>query len=145
MDSYLHYYRHIIKVKFKENIEKAMTKSKINFLITNKQEWKPMQRPPYMNELRREDIATIFKARTRMLDIKNNFRGKYQDSKCRGCGIEIETQDHVLTDCKTIHQNNNTKVPLSTIFTENTKTLKKTAKKIREAMIKLLKSDANPL
>ena len=34
--------------------------------------------------------------RTRVLDVKNNFRNKYSNTKCRGSGQDEETQEHVL-------------------------------------------------
>ena len=49
-----------------------------------------------MDKLNRYQVSTIFKARTRMLNVKNNFTGKYNDNICRGCGITEETQEHVL-------------------------------------------------
>ncbi len=70
-------------------------KSKVKFLmegITRRDD----KRPKYMNKLNRHQVSTIFKARTRMIDVKNNFRGKYPDIKCRGCNNENETQTHVL-------------------------------------------------
>ncbi len=52
-----------------------------------------------------EQISLLFKARTRMLDVKNNFRNKYKDNNCRRCGQTLETQKHVwknaLTSIKT--------------------------------------------
>ena len=72
-----------------------------------------------MNKLKREQISNIFKARTRMLDIKN-FRSKYTDMKCRGCGQQDETQEHILETCTKIHMDNDHKVNLQEIVTEDT-------------------------
>ena len=136
--------REIINENFKKKIEQSKTKSKINFLLTNKIQWEAQKRPEYMNKLNREHISNIFKARTRMLDIKNNFRSKYTDLKCRGCGQSDETQEHILETCTKIHVDNDHKVNLQEIFTENTKTLTETATKIGEVMKRLLESEANP-
>ena len=133
-----------IKENFKRTLEKSKTKSKIKFLLTNKQKWEPMQRPAYMNKLSREQISIIFKTRTRMIDVKNNFRSKYTDIICRGCGQDNETQEHVLETCTKIHPNDDHKVSIDEIFTEDTNILTKTAEKIREVMKKLLESEANP-
>ena len=35
-------------------------------------------------------------ATTRMLDVKNNFRNKYSYTKCKGCGLDEETQSMFL-------------------------------------------------
>jgi hypothetical protein len=60
--------------------------------------WKktPGKRPTYLSTLNRFQASHIFKARTRMIPVKNNFRNQYKDMLCRGCKAEIETQDHVL-------------------------------------------------
>ena len=62
-------------------------KSKVKFLLTNIKDRKIGNRPLCKEKLNRYQVSTIFKARTRMLDVKNNFRGKYNDNICRGCGI----------------------------------------------------------
>ena len=56
-----------------------------------------------MEELNRYHVSTIFKAITRMLDVKKNFRGKYNDNICRGCGITEETKEHTCT--KRVYRN----------------------------------------
>ncbi len=96
-----------------------------------------------MNKLNRHQVSTIFKARTRMIDVKNNFRGKYPDNKCRGCKNEDETQEHVLQECVGIHNNNNdNKVTNQDIFNEDTNELIRTAQKINITMTKLSQSGA---
>ena len=82
-----------------------------------------------MEKLNIYQISTILKARTRMLDVKNNFRGKYNDHICRGCGTTEETQEHVLSKCTGIHNNQESKVQLQEIFDENTEKLKGKAEK----------------
>ena len=66
-----------------------------------------------------------------MLDVKNNFRGKHNDNICRGCGTTEETQEHVLSECTGIHNNQEIKVQLQEIFDENTEQLKGKAEKNR--------------
>ena len=56
----------------------------------------------YTDKLTRIDTSTIFKARTRMLDIKKNTRGLYQNDRSRGGNAETETQDHVLNTYKNL-------------------------------------------
>ena len=126
----------IIREATTKNLHKRITasketKSKINHLITGHQnEWKAGIRQPYMNQLNRFQASSIFKARTRMLDIKNNFRGKYPDLICRGCGQADETQEHILNECPGIHTNDETKILTNEIFTDDPGILKETYKKI---------------
>ena len=88
-----------------------------------------------MINLTRMDMSTIFLARTRMLDIKNNFKNKYKNNmKCRACNETIETQTHVLEECKAIHPNPLTKIRPEHYFGENTETLKSAASNIRRCL-----------
>ena len=80
-----------------------------------------------MNKLTRMEASTIFKARTRMLDV-NNYRGKHNDVTCRKCGEPTETQEHILDEYKGIHTNT-TKVNKSDIFCNDHTDLRDTANK----------------
>ena len=123
---------------FKKRIEQeSENKSKIKHLLEGRGQWSPGHRSRYLNTLTRNECSTIFKARTRMLDIKNNFRGKHDNTQCRACKKEIETQEHILNQCTAIHTDNTTKVPPNSIFTSNSKQLKLTITKINRCMEKI--------
>ena len=82
-----------LKRYFRHNIEQTSGgKTKIQFLRENTN-WNIGERPKYMKELKRMEASTIFKARTRMLDVQNNFRGKYKDNTCRKCTETIESHE----------------------------------------------------
>ena len=83
------------------------------------------------------EASTIFKARTRMLDVKNNFRGKYKDTKCRKCTEIIESQEHVLETCTGIHDDDTTKINSNDIFDSKPTNLKTTAKQLTKILEKL--------
>jgi hypothetical protein len=74
-----------------------------------------------------------------MFVVKNNYRNKYPDLVCWGCGKNDETQQHVLEECETIHQTNTPGVTKRRIFTEDIKTLKETAKQIDRIIIQINK------
>ena len=117
----------IIKRKTKEYFKNKMeqegtSKSKVEYLIMKKglnNQWPPGNRQKYMNTMTRKQASIIFKARTRMLDVKNNFRNKYKDTECRLCRVEKETQEHILMECSKLHQDESTKVNLDDIFSPN--------------------------
>ena len=52
---------------------------------------------PYLkpNQITISEAKFIFSVRTRMLDLKTNFRNKYSDVKCPNCEEE-DTQSHLL-------------------------------------------------
>ena len=82
--------------KMKASQEK---RSKLNFFLQGKKEWKPEEPAEYMKKLTRKQVSTIFKARTRMLKVKGNYKNGHRDLTCRACGYELETQGHVLSEC----------------------------------------------
>ena len=55
---------------FKDKLQiEAESRSKMKYYLDGKKEWKIMNRPDYMNKLNRKQVGTIYRARTRMLDI----------------------------------------------------------------------------
>ena len=74
----------ILDNKSKENTDnKAINTTKMSYLLTGKRNWTPGRRPQYMNEMARLEVSTIVKAKTRMLDIKQNFKNKYPTPFCQ--------------------------------------------------------------
>ena len=123
---------------FKKLLETSgQDKSKIKYLLEGRPEWKPLKKQKYLADLSRINASTIFQTRTRMIDVKNNFRNKYPDITCRACGSEPETQEHVLETCQTIHENPDSTVSKNDIFNEDPSALQETAKRIRTSLEKL--------
>ena len=75
--------KNIEKGHHKRLISESENKSKIKYIKHGKGDIKQKHRSPYLNKLNRRECSIIFKARTRMLDIKENFRGKYTNNLCR--------------------------------------------------------------
>ena len=65
----------------------------------------------------------IFGARTRMLDLKSNFKNGQSDLICRGCFKAEETQEHLLV-CPSLADNrilNSSKLPqFEDLFSDET-------------------------
>ena len=121
------------KAKCTENmVLEGIFKSKVEFLLQNINLYNK-ETPPYLNELCRNDASIIFKARTRMINVKNNYKTKYKGNmKCRGCGLTDESQKHVLEECTELHRNDSSKVPNEQLFNDSidTEKLKEMAKKL---------------
>ena len=127
-----------VELNFKATIEKtAEGKSKMQYFMESKENWAPGKIAKYMSELTRKQASTIFKARSRMLKIKGNYKNGYTDLKCRMCKNELETQTHILEECPKIHPDDSTKVPKCLLFTENTGTLREVSIKINQTMEKI--------
>ena len=111
-----------------------MTKTK--FYLENKKNPRPGKRAAYLDQCNRMDASLIFRARCRMLNFKHNFRNMYQDTKCRICEKEEETQEHAMETCEGIEPLNIGKVTIQDIFEEDPKKLQTTAFKIGKIMEK---------
>ena len=51
--------------------------------------------------LKQEDAQMIFNLRSRMTEVKINYRGRYENFECEACKINEESQMHI-TECKEI-------------------------------------------
>ena len=103
-------------------------KSKYIYLTDNKTY--SNKRPYYLDNLPRQQVRAIFMTRTRMFKTKGNYKKMYTSQICRGCGNDEETQQHILQECKAIHNEEKTKVSVHEIFNALNKTTTHTAKKI---------------
>ena len=109
-------------------------KTKTKYYMDNKRNPVPGKRAEYMNKCNRMVTNIIFRARTRMIKVKANFRKMYQDATCRMCKGEEENQEHVLEHCKNEKRKTLGIVTTEDIFEENTEKLKKTAENIQKIM-----------
>ena len=110
-------------IKWKKHINKTCdSKSKVKYLMDRKQK-SDTRRPMYMNSLHKNNAKFIFLYRSRMLDVKNNYRNAYKDNICRWCAKEEETQEHILEICESfpIDRNN---VKTADVFSEDCSKLK---------------------
>ena len=121
-----------VNTAFKKNlVQTGKEKSKVMYLTQGRKKWKICQRQEYMSKLTRYQASIIFRARTRMLKFKDNFRAMYKDNTCRLCNKEKETQEHVM-DC--ISNKENIKISKEEIFCNSTAVLKNTARKLKIMM-----------
>ena len=73
--------------------------SKVMHLSHSTWELQPYLQP---NQISIAEAKFIFLARTRMLDLRNNFRNKYPDVSCPNCYSAIDDQEHLLTCTKLV-------------------------------------------
>ena len=50
----------------------------------------------YIKEMQPEEAKIIMEIRLGMVDVKTNYKKKYDDTTCRQCGKEEETAEHFL-------------------------------------------------
>ena len=90
-------------------------------------------RPKYMDLLYSEEAKHIFLFRTRMIDVKCNYKGKYKNNNysCRWCFIVEETQKHILEECTAFPvDRNNCKE--EDVFSEDYEKLKLSSRTIKD-------------
>ena len=108
------------KIKEIEDMkETGQEKSKVKFYLENSQDNLNGKRPKYLDELTRNEASAIFRGRARMIHAKSNYKNKYSNLLCRGCGLTEESQMHILNDCKEIHKDDLNKVTTQEIFNNN--------------------------
>ena len=118
----------------KELIRSALEKKKGKYYLNTKDTRESNNKMKYINKLNRTETSIIFKARTRMIDTKTNYRGKYQDTICRHCKKDQETQEHILEQCDIIHPNSRNKVTKQELSMRSGILLKLTANKMQNTM-----------
>ena len=94
-----------------EKISKAKIEEKANEIYKNeceklkKLKWlnqckAKIKRERYMDILQQKQGRILFKLRTRMISVRNNFKNKYEDLMCPRCKKEIDDEKHLFTKCE---------------------------------------------
>ena len=136
-----------IKKIIRQHFEKTLkiqgeNKNKTKFYMENTEDKRTEKRKKYMTNGTRHTVQNIFMARTRMIEVKCNYKAKYNNLNCRFCNLELETQTHILEDCSQINRTLHPKIKLEEIFNEagSPQTTAKKISQIRE----LLRTSAAP-
>ena len=89
-----------------EKISKAKIEEKANEIYKNEceklkklkclnQYKAKIKRERYMDILQQERVRVLFKVRTQMISVRNNFKNKYEDLMCPRCKKEIDDEKHL--------------------------------------------------
>ena len=104
----------ISKNSFKKKVKQAIREKAFEYLVsqqTTHSKAKPLkysklQLQPYLQpgvvDLTIKEKAFVFEARSRMIDIRDNFKNGKSDLKCRACNVEVEDQPHLLRCTKLV-------------------------------------------
>ena len=77
-----------------------------------------------------EERQLIFKLRSKVTNVKMNFRGMHEELTCDVCQEENETQEHVL-ECKEINKNDQENIEYAKIENGNVCEMVKIARRFR--------------
>ena len=101
------------KNSFKTKVKLAIEREALKFLIERKSDksklkdlcYEELKMQEYLksSSLQIGEKKLLFQLRTRMLDVKENFKHAYPDHVCPLCGSENDSQQHLL-DCVTISE-----------------------------------------
>ena len=94
-----------------EKISKAKIEEKANEIYKNEceklkklkclnQYKAKIKRERYMDILQQKQARILFKLRTRMISVRNNFKNKYEDLMCPRCKKEIDDEKYLFTKCE---------------------------------------------
>ena len=138
-----------IRKKIKEQMitklaKEGEKKSKTQYYLQNSQEPQNLKIRKYMKTMNRHTTSTIIIARTRMIEAKANYKGKYQNLNCRFCENTEETQTHILEECQKIDRTIYPIVKRTDIFSEHQMTLIQTAQDIHRIRSLLKETSAAP-
>ena len=120
---------------FTEKAFKDLNKQKENLTKVMNIKHKKLEIQKYLKacniKITQEEAQEIFKLRSRVSDVKMNFKGKYDSLECEACQEnEEESQQHII-NCKILNENNENigNVPeYEEIYNGNTKMKLKIAK-----------------
>ena len=129
----------LVKEELKNKILECLpTKSKVRHYCDNMARLEIGIRAEYMHKLSRNQACKIFKARSRMLKVKCNYKTKHKHNlKCRACGLVDETQLHVLSECCVLHPSLDAIVTMEELFSEDLDEVACVAARIGDIMKKL--------
>ena len=77
---------------------------------------------PTRTNISKEERQNIFKLRSRVTEVKMNYKRKYEDLTCTACKVKEETQEHIL-ECEEIEKKEpslKTKLDFETIYRGST-------------------------
>ena len=97
-----------IKQNIKKKTLEKLQKEKESHSKVKEIEHKSIQMQKYLQsnsvKMMKEDAQLIFRLRCRVTGVKINMRGKYDNLECEACGLEEETQQHIIK-CGVLNRN----------------------------------------
>ena len=95
--------QYIKEYTFAKLKEKQQEYSKVKSVNYSRFEMQDYLTPSNEN-ISKEESLFIFKLRSKMVNLKANYKNLYQTYECSNCNSENETQEHVYNGCKAIQK-----------------------------------------
>ena len=132
MDEDLEKIKQIKKSKFKNMVDQRIKQKVFEELINKKDShskikditYRIFQMQKYLTscevKITQEEAQAIFKLRTRVTDVKCNYKGKYESFECEICKKDDESQKHIL-ECEQLNERYENNIEYEEIFDGNIK------------------------
>ena len=103
-------FEHLIKERIHEKTLERLENLKNSHSKVKDIEYEIIKMQKYLqpNNIRisREETQLIFKLRCRVTNVKTNMRNMYSEVICDACGIQEESQKHIIQECLKLNENN---------------------------------------
>ena len=103
-------FEHLIKERIHEKTLERLENLKNSHSKVKDIEYEIIKMQKYLqpNNIRisREETQLIFKLRCRVTNVKTNMRSMYLEVICDACGIQEESQKHIIQECLKLNENN---------------------------------------
>ena len=86
--------------KLKEKQQKHSKVKDINYSRFEMQDYLA----PSNENINKEESLLIFKLRSKMVNLKANYKNLYKTYECSNCNSENETQEHIYNGCKALQK-----------------------------------------
>ena len=95
----------ILKIKkstWKKNLKEKIENEVVEEMKQHRERMKKLRftkqfkRQEYIEKCSMKKVKKIMKLRLNMIELKDNFKGKYEDKICPACRMENETTEHVM-------------------------------------------------
>ena len=128
-------FKKIIKQKIETNAKKKLEEKKSNHskVMNLKHGYFGIQK--YLKQSKMqisvEERQLIFKLRSRVTNVRMNYKGMYEEWSCQVCHEENETQEHILQECKIMNKNDLEKIEYEKINHGHVEEMLKIARKFK--------------
>ena len=117
-----------------------MSLTRLNEIKANHSKVQKLKMQNYLKannqKMSQNESETIFKMRSRVSNVKTNYRGRFENFECSLCNKDMETQQHII-ECKSIRnvkKTENENVKYENLYGENVKQQLEIAKLFIENM-----------
>ena len=128
-------FKNIVKRKIEVNAKKKLEEKKSNHSKVKNLKHGYFGMQKYLKQSKMqisvEEMQLIFKLRSRVTNVRMNFKGMHEEWTCQVCQEDNETQEHIVQECKKMNINDLEKIEYEKINHGNVEEMLKIARKFK--------------